>query len=139
MNDVKYPLIGPQDAKVQFKKFDLTPQPLKMGENANLAALMIVTEPIRDGFSDLTIYRVFTVFGLEVPIPLPCIDGYGSCFTQLEFTLQDPDIGLGCGLVRDGNNTCGLPIEKGIIGTDSHKFPVPPLNGFFSLLATVSN
>lgn len=128
---------GPQDAKVRFENFELTPLPLKFGQDGNLAVLLKVREPIHGGFSDLAISRVFNAFGFEVPLSLPCIDGYGACVSDLGFTLKDSD--LICGLLRSANTTCGLPLHRGTIGTESYQFPVPAMNGIFSLFASVSD
>lgn len=113
----------------------MIPHPIIFGTKANLITDIKVIEAIKDGYSDLSLQRVFSAFGFEVPITLPCIDGYGGCVSDLGFTLKDSD--MVCGLLANTNRTCGTPLEKGSIQTDDYQFDVPQLNGIFSLFASV--
>lgn len=133
---LKWSDCGPVDAKMRFEKLDLKPLPLIFGSKAVLSTVVKILDTIPNGHSQLEITRVFSVFGMEIPMSLPCIDDYGSCLSDLDFTLRDSD--LLCGLLNSTGRICGTPIQKGGLETETYQFDVPELNGIFSLFASVS-
>ena len=133
---LKWSDCGPENATVRFEKMELDPYPLSFGQKVTLATVIRVMDTIPGGFSQLEISRVFSAFGFEVPISLPCIDGYGACTSDLDYTLRDSE--MICGLLVSANHTCGLPLHKGQVETEKYQLDVPPLNGIFSLFAAVS-
>ena len=120
---------GPQDAVVRFADVSFQPEPLVFGEKVAIAATMQIKDELRGGISKIEMHRLIKVFGITIPVAIPC--AWGSCTREL---CRDLSIGtLPCEWMRQSNVSCGCPIGPETIKSNDFTITLPSLRSFYSL------
>ena len=127
---------------VHFNELSFSPLPLTVSETANISLtsnLSITSDlPMNAQFS-LQLNKTVTLLGNEDPfeLPLPCVDGMGSCTAPVcdLFHLWYAD--YICPFFHQAKQTCACPVKAGIYASKSVPVAVPfdKFKGLWALLS----
>ncbi|RWS18048.1 hypothetical protein B4U79_17315 [Dinothrombium tinctorium] len=104
---------GKRDATVHIDDIKIQPETPQLGKPLHIGASFTVDEPIEPGtISSLKISKYVGRLLFSVPVPIPCVAGYGSCKSSLceLFSYQNGPV---CKFLKNVGSHCGCPIKPG--------------------------
>ncbi|XP_042898380.1 uncharacterized protein [Parasteatoda tepidariorum] len=92
-----------------FSNLSVNPHPIPLSDIINISADITLHQDIPDGAVIKTnLYKVTSLFGFTINIPILCIGGYGSCSTEHCEYLNTMEIV--CPFFP-GDEKCGCPVK----------------------------
>jgi len=125
---------GPANSPIALTSLSIMPDPIVLGTNITVKAqggTKVIINPDTAVSIDLSISK--KVFGYWVPIP--CVDGVGSCTYQSPCALMEKDVHL-CPALTPWGLPCKCPIAAANYGTPAAGIPAKTNNPGYSWLAT---
>ncbi|RWS28933.1 Ganglioside GM2 activator-like protein [Leptotrombidium deliense] len=123
---------GGKDAVVHFEKISIKPYNPQLGKPLAINATIKVDQEIPEGsFSSLRIQKLGRIFG--IPLPVPCIAGYGSCKSDLCEIFKQ---GATCQFLENIGATCECPLKAGKYESNEGKtIDLPTASGLGGVIA----
>ncbi|XP_022240951.1 ganglioside GM2 activator-like [Limulus polyphemus] len=129
----EYEDCGASDKTIFFESLDVSPLPVPFPGVVKTSGRIMVTDTIPDNaIVDLKLTRIIK-FITDIPIPLPCISGFGSCKYDLCKLMLGNKERI-CGYFPEGV-PCECPILPNTYEGEDEPMSLPDVGSFLSMLA----
>ncbi|RWS23705.1 hypothetical protein B4U80_13904 [Leptotrombidium deliense] len=123
-----------QSKIITFEDLRISPEDPKLGKQLTLGTTVKVDDFIEPGsISDLRIKKYVGRLFFSVPVKLPCVNGFGSCKTDLCKIFKNKDV---CKVLKEIGGNCECPFQPNVYKYyNGEPIQVPTAKGLGGLFA----